>query len=111
MLPLDVVLKIRRLLDEGELTYRAIARRLGVGRRTVQRIANSHRGLHGRERSGLRRRWPYERRTPTRCPSCGGLVFEPCRLCRLQRLETLDRLLRRMPPPKDWPRCDPWRPR
>jgi len=49
MLALAVVEEIERLLQEGTLSQRKIARRLNVSRGTVAAIASGQRGLYGRE--------------------------------------------------------------
>lgn len=83
MLAVHVVLEVKRLLDEGQLSRRSIAKKLGVGRATVQAIANGKRGLHGREPTGDRLH-PDAQMPPSRCPGCGKLVVLPCLYCRVQ---------------------------
>lgn len=83
MLSLNCVLEIRRLLDEGRLSQRKIAVRLGVSRSTVGLIATGQRPLVGREASSDPSPWDYySDQLPSRCPECGGMVFKPCVLCR-----------------------------
>jgi hypothetical protein len=85
MLTQEKAEKIMRLLKRGKASQREIARRLGVSRATVERIA-----------------WPkpaeppgdnappddcdVELPPPRRCRTCGGLVHGECRLCRVRRL-------------------------
>jgi len=91
MLPLGLILEVRRLIDEDELSYRAIARKLGVGHATVNRIA------HGLRRH---RRWmsadDRAMGIPIRCRGCGGLVYEPCLLCRARAVRERADLIRRV---------------
>lgn len=87
MLPAKKVLAIRRLLDEGELSQRAICRRLKVGRGTVSAIATGKRGLHGRE-TAMRILDDELAKVAARCPGCGGMVYQPCVLCRTRAYRT-----------------------
>ncbi len=77
MLPLHQVQEVQRLLDQGEISRREIARRLGLARGTVQAIALGRRGLFGRQEDAEQRPAP-----PERCPGCGKLVQMPCVYCR-----------------------------
>jgi hypothetical protein len=99
MLSAALVSEICRLIEEGQLSRRAIARQLGVSRGTVCGIANRRRGSHGKELENE----PVECPTsglPARCRGCGGMVVEPCLLCRArayrERSEELRRLFRSM---------------
>lgn len=78
MLPLAKVQEIRRLLNEGQLSQRKIAAKLGVSRGTVGALATGRRGDYGRE--------PTEAEPtagpPRRCATCGMLVYLPCVYCR-----------------------------
>jgi hypothetical protein len=94
MLSVTQVLEIRRLLDEDELSHREIAEKVQVSRWSVSAIANGRRGLHGREQSTkIATREPTQT-MPKRCPGCGGLVVQPCRLCRVRASQ------RRSDPPR-----------
>ena len=87
MLSLNCVLEIRRLLDEGRLSQRKIAAHLGVSRATVGLIATGQRPLVGREQSSEPSSWDYYHdQLPSRCRQCGGMVFQPCVLCRVRAL-------------------------
>jgi hypothetical protein len=100
MLPLTVVLEIRRLLSESELSQRAIAARMGVARDTVRAIASGRRNLdsHTADRGRTPRRYYVKPLTvPQRCPGCGGLVHMPCRLCRVRDYQRRHELIRRLP--------------
>jgi hypothetical protein len=96
MLSAALALEIRRLLDEGQHSQRAIARKLSVSRGTVANIAIGRRGLHGadEDRQGI----GDEPAVARRCRGCGGMVYEPCLLCRAReyrrRIEGIRRLAR-----------------
>jgi len=94
MLPLSKVKEVRRLLDDGELSQRKIAKLLDVSRGVVGAIASGRRGIYGKEPpiddlSGL----PTEDLKPVRCPDCGGWVYMPCALCRARKFRCQRRLL------------------
>jgi hypothetical protein len=83
MIRASVVQEIRRLLAEGKLSHRKIAKVVGVSRGSVSLIAR-----------GKRRDFPPRAELapvvpagpPERCPSCGSLVYMPCRLCHLRAI-------------------------
>jgi DNA-binding XRE family transcriptional regulator len=86
MLALGKVKEVERLLAAGTLSQRQIAKAIGVSRATVSAIA---RGTRPDYESRLRVRveecgppGPIER-----CPTCGGRVYMPCRLCRVRKLK------------------------
>lgn len=87
MIALEKVLEVRRLLDDGALSRRAIARQTGVSRGTVNAIANGERGLFGApppdERDARRR--PGQSGVARRCVGCGAMVYLPCLVCRTRR--------------------------
>jgi hypothetical protein len=62
--------------------YRVVAKLSGVSRNTVERLAH-----------GLAVKTQPEPGELSRCPTCGGRVFLPCRLCavRSQRKSTQGR--------------------
>ena len=95
MLSTAIVLEIRRLLDEGRLSQRQIAEKLGAGRSTVQAIANGRRDLHGRESLPSVQSLCELEAIPTRCTKCGGMVFKPCLLCRARAFQQRLRQFRR----------------
>jgi hypothetical protein len=72
------VLHIERLLAQGGLSQRQIARLAGVSHPTVMAIA---RGLRLADEEAEADLGPA-----VRCPSCGGRVFLPCRVCELRSL-------------------------
>jgi len=85
MIAPTVIDSIRQLLAEGRLSQRRIAKSLGVSRGTVASVADGRRPDY----EALRRR-REESRQPLvlgplgRCPTCGGMVHRPCRLCSLR---------------------------
>lgn len=87
MIALQKVLDVRRLLDEGRLSRRAIARETGVSRGTVNAIANGERGLFGATPADATdgKRLPERSSVAQRCPGCGALVYPPCVLCQTLR--------------------------
>lgn len=83
MLPTALIMEVRRLLDRRELSYREIAKRLGVSRGLITAMAKGRRGDYGRD-AGKETTTSSPKRElgpATRCPACGGLVYLPCRLC------------------------------
>ena len=98
MLSIAVVQEIRRLLDERQMSQRAIALKLGVSRGIVSNMASGQRGLFGREPEDVAKRTSlkHEASLPIRCRSCGGLVHAPCRLCEARELRRRAMLLRRL---------------
>lgn len=85
MIAPSVIDSIRELLAEGRLSQRKIAKSLGVSRGVVASVADGRRPDY----EALRRR-REENRQPlplgpvVRCPTCGGRVHWPCRLCALR---------------------------
>jgi len=84
-IPRQTVQDIRQLLAQGGLSYRAIAQQTGVSRATVRAVDRGERSDDAPPRPvpqhSLRPLAP-----PKRCPTCGGLVYPPCRLCATRRL-------------------------
>ncbi|MEM6329159.1 MAG: hypothetical protein AAF790_02805 [Planctomycetota bacterium] len=78
MLPIELVREICRMLDEGELSQRKIAAKLGVSRGTVGALATGRRGRYGREPDAEQE----IAGPPQRCGGCGMKVTMPCVYCR-----------------------------
>lgn len=99
MLASAKVKEVRRLLAEGKLSQRKIAEAVGVSRSIVSGIA---RGVRPDYESRTRAQAAeFEPLGPIeRCPSCGGKVYMPCRLCRVRKTKTREnarlRALRRL---------------
>ena len=94
MLSPEKVERIRRLLADGRMSQRAVARAVNVSRGTVEGIAHGRRPDYparlGRQPAGLDSlAGPRER-----CPGCGAMVQMPCRACLMRAL----RKRRRRPP-------------
>jgi hypothetical protein len=85
MLGQTVVLEIRRLLAEGQLSHRASAKRVGVSRGMVHLIAVGRRRLQVRDSTIPAQKVVLRQSDsgiPVRCPGCGGKVYLPCLLCK-----------------------------
>lgn len=93
MLPLVKVEEVKRLLDEGKLSQRKIAAKLGVSRGTVGSIANGKRGIYGREPDHSEPTLCCPDLPPERCPSCGGMVYMPCVLCKAREYRQREKKL------------------
>lgn len=91
------IAEVCRLLAEGRLSQRAIAKMTGVSRGTIIAVATGRR----RERAprpdddSLEPQGP-----PRRCPRCGGLVYMPCRACLLRERTSRDAKYRRRAGPR-----------
>jgi hypothetical protein len=95
MLNETLVDEIRRLLAAGQWSNRQITRLLGVSRNTVDNIANGRRPDHTATRAARSKCDRQPDSLPERCPTCGGKVFLPCRLCRVRRWQTVLQGVRR----------------
>jgi hypothetical protein len=86
MLSDALIMEIRRLLDEGRLTHRQIAAKVGVSRGVVTNISAGRRDLrmNGEGKFSI----------PARCRQCGGMVYKPCRLCRTREFQLRHEVLR-----------------
>ncbi len=83
--------EIERLLAEGSLSQRKIARKAGVSRATVSSIANGARPDYEARREAKRQQLLDELPGPLiRCDECGGRVYAPCRLCRVRRIKAAE---------------------
>jgi hypothetical protein len=87
MIALAKVKEIERLLALGTMSQRQIAAAQGVSRATVGAIADGTRpSYEARRRAEL-----DGARVPLgpikRCPTCGGRVYMPCRLCLVRKFK------------------------
>ncbi|MCC6491954.1 MAG: hypothetical protein IT424_02915 [Pirellulales bacterium] len=96
MLPQAIVMEVQRLLQEQQLSHRAIANKLGISRGTVGNIAHGRRGLNGRQPAQGTAIGLEPGAIPRRCRGCGGLVYEPCLLCRARAYRSRRADLRRL---------------
>lgn len=83
--------EVKRLLNEGSLSQREIARKTGVSRGTVNAIALGKRPEPRRLRTAADE-FLAPAGPPRRCPGCGGLVRMPCLLCRVRQMKESGRL-------------------
>ncbi|MHB1033877.1 MAG: hypothetical protein ACYC35_02710 [Pirellulales bacterium] len=84
MLLPGIVQEVQRLLAEGRLSQRKIALAAGVARATVGAIASGARPDYTCPEPVDDDEFPEILGPLGRCPSCGGLVYMPCRLCRVR---------------------------
>ena len=91
MLALSTVLEIDRLLQQGTLSQRQIAARLGVSRGTVGAIASGRRGLVGTEPPAHGALTAASRARPERCLRCGHRVRMPCLVCSTRHYQTVQK--------------------
>jgi hypothetical protein len=80
MISTSLAQEIDTLLASGKLSRRQIALRVGVGRSTVDAIANGRRGLKGKDQT-THRPLHLPTSSPLRCPQCGYRVYLPCLIC------------------------------
>ena len=96
MIAPKVVDEVRRLLAEGKLGQRKIAKRMRISRGTVGAIATGRRpDCESPGKTRPRDGSPEVAGPPRRCPGCGGTVYMPCRVCRVR--QTAARLPRPAP--------------
>ena len=76
--------RVRRLLAREKLSYRRIARRTGVSRGAIAEIAAGRQPDPPPKKREVVYDDDFEKPLvpPRRCPTCGGFVYPPCRLCR-----------------------------
>jgi hypothetical protein len=86
MIAPEVVDRIERLLGEGDLSQRRIARQVGVSRGTVHAIARGKRADPRARKGRPEDDFPLPRGPWGRCPTCGGMVQMPCWACRVRAL-------------------------
>lgn len=94
MIAPSVVHEVERLLAEGKLSQRKIARITGVSRGTVGAIASGKRREYEARAKDPELELEEPTGPPQRCSGCGGLVYLPCRLCHVRRLVAEARIAR-----------------
>jgi hypothetical protein len=86
MIATPVIECIEKLLAEGKLSQRKIAKKVGVSRGVVASVASGRRPdyeqLQHKRRQGQE---PLPLGPLARCRECGGMVYMPCRLCESRR--------------------------
>ncbi len=90
MLAETIVDRVCQLLAAGQMSQRKIARAMGISRGTVGSLAKGHRP-HPRRTAWMDDDLFRPQGPPTRCRSCGGMVFLPCLLCRMRKSRDTDR--------------------
>ena len=102
MLTSRQIAEVHRLLADGQWSQRDVARMVGISRGSVQLIASGRRKDFGSDAEDE----SEEPGFAVRCPTCGGKVYAPCRLCRIRNLKAEERptaSLDRRQDPKAWP--------
>ena len=86
MLAQETVDRIERLLAEGELSQRKIAKLVGVSRGTVGGIASGNRPDYERLKQERADKLPQPKGPLRRCSTCGARVQLPCMACHIRDL-------------------------
>ncbi len=86
---------VRALLAQPGYSQRRIAALTGVSRASVGAIASGRRPDYPARRDPEDEFDALESGPAVRCPTCGGRVFLPCRLCRVRAIKQRDRERRR----------------
>lgn len=78
----EVIQAAQELWNEGKLSRRAIAKKLGISRGSMSSIARGDLKPHPpREPRQADDTSALDTGPIERCPTCGGRVYAPCRLC------------------------------
>jgi hypothetical protein len=91
MIPPSVVAEIKRLLNVPGYSQRKIALLTGVSRASIGAIAAGRRPDYPVRCHPLDDDDDFPQGPAERCPSCGGMVYMPCRLCRVRSIKSQDR--------------------
>ena len=83
MLSNEVVRQVQECLDTTTLSHRAIARRVGVSRGTVQAIESGKRRIRDESPPKPEETAVVFSGPAVRCPGCGRKVHLPCMACRV----------------------------
>lgn len=83
MLSKIAVDEVKQLLAQGSMSQRQIAKRTKISRSSVALIANGRRPEYPLRGEDEDEYW-HEEGPIGRCPTCGGRVHLPCRLCRVR---------------------------
>jgi transcriptional regulator with XRE-family HTH domain len=106
MIDSEKVAEIKRLLAEGRLSQRKIAARARVSRGTVGAIAAGRRPDYEELRKRRAEEEVISAGPVERCPSCGGTVHLPCRLCHVRSLLARSKLSPQPRRPEEIPRVE-----
>jgi len=87
MISTAVVSEVKRLVAQGDLSQREIARLTGIGRSTVSNIVQGRWVDRPCRLASDKDRFPRPSGSPARCPTCGGRVYLPCLLCHVRQLK------------------------
>src|SRR6185295_17430531 len=85
------VKEAERLLAEGKLSQRAIARQVGISRASISAIANGTRPDYDELRRQRASALDPLAGPLSRCSGCGGMVYTPCQTCKIRRLKAEER--------------------
>ena len=83
MIKNEIIKQINKLIKQGELSQRQIAKNLGVSRGTVQAVAHGKRTELLPTAMKSAAKWVVPTGQPKRCTHCGGCVKMPCLACQL----------------------------
>lgn len=95
MIPQHRIDEVKRLLEEGRLSQRAIAKTTGISRATIGAIAHGRRPDYPPREPGEDELFDRLSGPPVRCHGCGGMVYAPCRLCRVRAMNRQERIWNR----------------
>jgi hypothetical protein len=87
MLAQYMVDRVRKLLAEKKLSRRTVSKRTGASRGSIANIAGEIRrdGFSPPDEREQSDDSPIPLAPPEHCPTCGKLVYPPCRACKLKK--------------------------
>ena len=91
MIPPALVQEVRRLLAQPGLSQRKVAILTGVSRASVGAIAAGRRPEYPVRCNPDDTDDDFPQGPAERCPTCGGMVYMPCRLCRVRSIKSQER--------------------
>jgi len=91
MISQALVEEVKRLLGQGELSQRKVATLTGVSRASVGAIASGRRPDYPVRCNPDACEEALPQGPAERCPTCGGKVYMPCRLCRVRTIKAKER--------------------
>jgi hypothetical protein len=91
MIPPALVVEVKRLLAVPGLSQRKVATITGVSRASVGAIAAGRRPEYPPRCSPDDCDEEIPLGPAARCPSCGGMVYMPCHLCRVRSIKSRER--------------------